>query len=157
MKHKNLRETRSLLLILISAIVVVCLLFVALFELDVLPVGLLSVGHESAEFVLTAFMELLTVALIPLSLKLLNLGCVAKDLQNRHEGALAKWGSMRLLMLGGLLLANLLLYYLFMNTSFGYMAIIVALCLPFVFPSAARCLREAFLTDDANDATSVQN
>ena len=29
-----------------------------------------------------------------------------------------------------------------MNTTFGYMAIIQFLCLPFVFPSAGHCLAE---------------
>ena len=37
---------------------------------------------------------------------------------------------------------NTVLYYLFMNTTFGYMAIILAICLPFVYPSEARCEAE---------------
>ena len=40
------------------------------------------------------------------------------------------------------MVVNTLLYYIYMNTTFGYMAIIMALCLPFVFPTKGRCLAE---------------
>ena len=53
-----------------------------------------------------------------------------------------KWGTIRLLILEVPMLVNTLLYYIYMNTTFGYMAIILLLCLPFVFPSLNRCLAE---------------
>jgi hypothetical protein len=48
----------------------------------------------------------------------------------------------RLLMLLVPLWADTLLYYLYMNTTFGYLGIILALCLPFVYPSMNRCETE---------------
>ena len=44
------------------------------------------------------------------------------------------------------MVANTYLYYLYMNTTFGYMAIIGLLCTPFVFPTMSRC--EAEVEDD---------
>ena len=38
--------------------------------------------------------------------------------------------------------ADTLLYYLYMNTTFGYLGIILVLCLPFVYPSESRCEAE---------------
>jgi hypothetical protein len=51
-----------------------------------------------------------------------------------------------------MLLANTLLYYVFMNTSFGYLAIIILLCMPFVYPSKDKCMAEAFMEDNGNEA-----
>jgi hypothetical protein len=73
---------------------------------------------------------------------------LSATLQERHEEALLKWGVLRLSMLEVPLILNTICYYLFLNTSFGYMAIILLLCLPFVFPSRERCNSEAFLTDN---------
>jgi hypothetical protein len=53
-----------------------------------------------------------------------------------------KWGTIRLLILQVPMLADTLLYYMYMNTTFGYLAIMLLLCLPFVFPSLNRCLAE---------------
>ena len=49
---------------------------------------------------------------------------------------------MRLLILEVPMVSNTYLYYMYMNTTFGYLAIILLLCLPFVFPSLNRCLAE---------------
>ena len=58
------------------------------------------------------------------------------------EQALLKWGLIRLILLELPMLCNTLFYYQFMNTTFGYMAIIQLLCLPFVVPTMGRCLAE---------------
>ena len=50
-----------------------------------------------------------------------------------------KWGTIRLLTLEVPMLVDTLLYYIYMNTTFGYLGIILALCLPFVYPSLSRC------------------
>ena len=36
------------------------------------------------------------------------------------------------------LLMNTLLYYIFMNTAFGYMALILLICLPFIYPATRK-------------------
>ena len=48
----------------------------------------------------------------------------------------------RLLILEVPMVINTLLYYIYMNTTFGYMGIMLLLCLPFVFPTLNRCLAE---------------
>ncbi|MBQ8712837.1 MAG: hypothetical protein IJ551_08505 [Prevotella sp.] len=53
-----------------------------------------------------------------------------------------KWGVLRLIMLEVPMLVNTLLYYAYANTAFGYMAIIIAITLPFVYPSMNRCMAE---------------
>ena len=40
------------------------------------------------------------------------------------------------------MVANTLLYYIYMNVAFGYMAIILLLSLCFVLPTMARCEAE---------------
>ena len=55
---------------------------------------------------------------------------------------MSKWGMLRLLILEAPMVIDTLLYYIYMNTTFGYLAIILLLCLPFVFPSLNRCLAE---------------
>ena len=40
------------------------------------------------------------------------------------------------------MVASILAYYLFVNPTFYYLALILAICLFFVYPSADRCARE---------------
>ena len=87
-------------------------------------------------------MELLTLAAVPLALKMFRFRCIHNDLVKRKAPALRRWGVIRLSLLSVLLVANTLLYYIYMNTAFGYMALIVLVCLPFVYPSMDRCLTE---------------
>ena len=137
-----MKKTKNLLTITFWSNLTVALVIVALFETDILPAGFAAGINNSAEMVVTMLMELLTLALIPLSLKLFKLKPVSQALVNRKEQALLSWGTLRLCLLFGLLLANTLLYYIYMSTAFGYMALIVVLCLPFVYPSMDRCLTE---------------
>ena len=58
---------------------------------------------------------------------------------------------LRLLLLGCPLLVNTFLYYLFMNVAFGYMAIILFLCLLFIIPTKERQQREARIDDVKTD------
>lgn len=124
------------------AVVAAALAVVALFETDTLESGVLASGHDQLAFVLTFVMELLTLAAIPLALKLLWFKRVRADLVARRAPALLQWGALRLCLLGLPLLANTLLYYMFMQTAYGYMAIIFGLSLPFVYPSWKRCMSE---------------
>ena len=67
---------------------------------------------------------------------------IHQELTTGKAAALRSWGMIRLLMLLVPLWADTLLYYLYMNTTFGYLGIILALCLPFVYPSMNRCETE---------------
>ena len=136
---KNVKNTLTVLLWTVLAL---ALIVVVLFETDVLMFGYYAGSGEQAEFLLTTMMELLTLAVIPLALKLFKFTRVHADLVSRKAEALRKWGLLRLLMLLVPLLVNTLLYYAYANVAFGYMAIILVIVLPFVYPSMERCQSE---------------
>ena len=136
---KNVKNTLTVLLWTVLAL---ALIVVVLFETDVLMFGYYAGSGEQAEFLLTTMMELLTLAVIPLALKLFKFPRVHADLVSRKAEALRKWGLLRLLMLLVPLLVNTLLYYAYANVAFGYMAIILVIVLPFVYPSLERCQSE---------------
>lgn len=112
-----------------------------LFECNLLPVGLLA-GHGTGEFVALTFMELATIVAIPFAMRLFRFKAVRRSLIAGREEAMQKWGVARILLLGVPLLANTLLYYLFMATPFGYLAIILFLSMFFIIPSLGRCVYE---------------
>jgi hypothetical protein len=53
-----------------------------------------------------------------------------------------KWGMARIIIIGFPMVVDTLLYYIYMNTTFGYLGIMLLLCLPFIFPTLNRCLDE---------------
>lgn len=119
----------------------ITVVLVVLFETDVLPSGLMATEKQT-EFLLTTLMELLTLASVYLALRLFKFDKVHQELVTRKADGLRRWGLIRLAILLLPMPLNTVLYYLFMNTTFGYMAIILAICLPFVYPSEARCEAE---------------
>ena len=136
-----MKQTQRLLMIRFITSIVLPLAMVVLFETGIIATGIMA-GDTQSEFLLTSTMELVTLAFAFLSLRLFKFGRIHADLVNRQEKALLKWGYLRLLLIQAPLVINTLLYYLYMNPTFGYLAIILALCLPFVYPSMDRCLAE---------------
>ena len=131
-----MKQVQRLLMAFFIAAVVLPLVLVVLFETGFIASGLMA-GDTQSEFLLTSTMELVTLAFAFLALRLFKFGVIHKDLVSRQAKALLKWGFLRLL-----LIQFPLLYYLYMKPTFGYLAIILALCLPFVYPSMDRCLAE---------------
>ena len=119
----------------------VAIIIVVLYEGELLETGMLT-EDRSMEFVLTTLMELLSLAAVFVGLRMFKKKRIHDDLTTRKALALRFWGLVRLCVIGLPLSLNVLFYYLFMNTTFGYMAIIMALCLPFVYPTLNRCLTE---------------
>jgi len=136
-----LEKIQKKLLYLYLGFVGLSVLIVCLFEFHLLPSGE-CVEERQTEFLLQSIMSLLTICLLPLMLRLFKFQKVASDLQRRKENALSRWGTLRLVAIGVLMFANTLLYYLFANVSFGYLAIIVLLASFFIFPSLSRCKQE---------------
>lgn len=122
------------------AFIGVSLLIVVLFESGLLPEGLLAGRGGSDEFVAATVMELLTLCAIPVALRLFRFRKVAEGLTSAE--ALLHWGMARMLMLCVPMVVNTLLYYIYMNVAFGYMGIILLLCLAFVCPTKSRCESE---------------
>ena len=137
-----MKKVCNTLSVLFWAALTVTALIAVFFETELIDSGLLAGLSSKTELIITTFFELLTLLIIPLSLKLFKFKRVHNDLVQRKETALIMWGCGRLGMLSVMLIANTLLYYVYMNTAFGYMALIVLLCMPFVYPSMNRCLSE---------------
>lgn len=112
-------------------------LFAVLFELDILPSGTLT-GMPQEEFLATIVMELVTLVAIPVALRLFKTKNVEQSVEQGDEAAFRKWSVMRILLVTEPLLINTLCYYLFMNTTFGYMALILLICIPFIYPASQK-------------------
>ena len=135
---KRISKYLTCLYMLLAALT---LAVIILYETDILESGIMAAEKQS-EFLLTALMELVSLGAAFLGLRLFKFRIVHDDLINRQEPAMMKWGTIRLLILEVPMLADTLLYYIYMNTTFGYLAIMLLLCLPFVFPSLNRCYAE---------------
>lgn len=131
---------RTLLTICCSDIAVSLMLVLA-FELFGLTRGPLAEA-TTATFILTAAAELLSLCLIPLSLRLFRFRRVQAAFSANPQAALRRWGTVRLQMLTVPMMAYTLLYYLLMQVAFGYLAIIHLIALAFVWPTKRRCQAE---------------
>ncbi len=141
MTDSNMKKTQRILMALYVALIIAALTLVVLCEADVLGSGQMA-GHQQEEFITTTMMELMTLAGAYLALRLFKFKNVSAELLSQKAPALLKWGLVRLVLLEVPMVANTLFYYMYMNTTFGYMAIILLLCLPFVYPSMSRCEAE---------------
>lgn len=117
-----------------------CLLTALVYEADLLQPW--DGGSVVLEYYLTLVMELVTICLIPPAVRLFRFGGVRRALKADGVAALGRWGMVRLAMLALPMMVNTLLYYQFVSVAFGYMAIIGALSMCFVYPSAERCREE---------------
>lgn len=145
-----MEKVSSILKKLFYGILAVALLIVVVFETGLLTPGSLG-GDKAAEFPILTAMELLTVCLIPFSLYLFRVKSVRQNLLAAPTQSMLTWGFVRMAMLAFLLVVNVVCYYLYMNASFGYMAIIAAISMLFIYPSIGRCKEETSSNDDEND------
>lgn len=112
--------------------IIIPVIVALLYETNILLTGdFAGNGNEGAEFIITIVMELLTLAAIPLTLRLFKM---AGD-KICDEASLTRFSLIRLAILIFPLWANTLLYYLFMSATFGYMAIITLISMVFVYPA----------------------
>lgn len=132
--------------VLFWSVLVCAAIIAAVYELGIAESGILAVSKDIEFMVLTA-VELLTIITIPCALRLFKSNKVRKALADKREEALRRFSILRMFLLEGPLLLNVFLYYIFMQPSFGYMAIIVLFCLAFVYPSKDRCNRELDIND----------
>lgn len=151
-----MKRTRNILMILfceqlfLAGLLYVCGEF---FEVDMAVFANIS---KEALFVISTVMILLTLAAIPLGLRLFKFKKVAADLRERGEMALLKWGVLRLSMIGDLLVINTLFYYIFgFEPAFGYLAVICMLSMPFIVPTMSRC--EAEVSAEETDKEIPEN
>lgn len=137
----NIRKIRNILLTVFMSFISATIIIIVLHETDIVLNGALT-GNKNSEFIVLTIMELLTIALIPISLKLLKTKYVRKDISNSPGKNMLNWSMLRLCLIGIPMIANLLLYYSYMSVAFGYMAIIGLLCMFFIYPSMDKCTNE---------------
>lgn len=124
MKYKKL-------LMLFWVMIIIPVIVAILYETDMLLGGdFAGNGYESTEFIVTIVMELLTLVSIPSALRLFKMA--GKKICDATS--LSRYSLIRMAMLIVPLWGNTLLYYLFMNATFGYMAIITLIAMVFVYP-----------------------
>ena len=133
--------------LLMSGAVYVCGEF-----LDI-DMGVLAYKHDSrSNYIVQMMMILLTLAVVPLALRLFKFQSVDSALKARPAQALLRWGALRLMMLESVLLVNTLLYYIYgFEPAYGYLAVMVLLTLPFVYPTMSRCKAETTAASDTDD------
>ena len=136
-----MKKTRTILMTTLWGVLGLALLIIVAYETSLFDQGALT-GNVMAEYGIAVILELLALVLIPLSFWLFRWKKVREDLARRKEVALLTWGMVRLMMLCIPMVASILAYYLFVNPTFYYLALILAICLFFVYPSADRCARE---------------
>ena len=132
-----MKKTVNILRTLFIASVGIAVVVAALYELDILPSGVL-VDRPQDEFLWTIAMELVTIVFIPIALRLFKTKDVDRRLDEGDIKTFKTWSIVRILMITVPLLMNTLLYYIFMNTTFGYMALILLICLPFIYPATRK-------------------
>ena len=138
-----MKKTRNLLMAIFSGSLLLAAILYILGEFLHVDMGIFAEATRQQRFVCSTVMILLTIALLPLSLRLFKFKRISNDLQERKAPALAKWGTLRLCVMGALLVVNTFLYYAFeMEPSYGYLAVVTLLCMPFVIPTMSRCEEE---------------
>ena len=133
----KIKQVQRILMTNFLFVLLVGFLLVLLYETEILEPTNLA-GDVTLVYVITVAMEFLTIAVIPLALKLFSFKVIHRQLVD----ALLPLGTARLNMLCLPMLINTFMYYQTMAPAFGYMAIILFLCLFFVYPSVGRCEEE---------------
>lgn len=137
----DLKQTQKILMTNFWFVLTVTLLLVVLYETELLEPTDLA-GDVSMMFVLQILMELVTICVIPVALKLFSVKKIHRKLVAGKGAALLPWGTARINLLCLPMLVNTFLYYQTMSPAFGYMGIILFLCLFFIYPSKSRCYSE---------------
>lgn len=124
---------------------IIVLLWIVLNENDVL--NIVGSAHENtnSDFLSASIMEVITICFIPVSLRLFKFGAIRQAIKGDKTPLLNTFFAYSLVRLEMLLmpmLVNAVLYYIFMNVAFGYMAIILFLSTLFIFPTQERCEQE---------------
>ncbi len=106
------------------------------FETGILPEGIWA-DNGSAMYVAETVGILLAMVCIPLSLRLFNLVLIKKiDLIPLADAMrlYKRWAGIRLLLLGGVVCVNLLIYYMTLNSTGGLAALIALTASLFCLP-----------------------
>ena len=140
-KILDLKTAQHMLMFNFLFMVGLSLLLVVMYECEVFePTDLAN--DAQLVFGLQILMEFFSIVVIPIALKMFAIKAVHRRLVAGKGAALLRWGTARLNLLCLPMLIDTFLYYQTMWPGFGYLAIILFLCLFFVFPSMGRCESE---------------
>lgn len=123
------------------AAIVLEIIIIVMYETELVLEGCYA-GNNTAEFLCATTMEIATICLIPLALRLFKFEFVSKDIKANGVKGHYRWALIRMAMLILPMIINTMLYYLFIKVEFAYMAIILAISLVFIIPTKARCESE---------------
>lgn len=155
MKMTDLKQVQCILLSVFLLMVALALITVAAYETELLtPTDFAN--RQTAVFLWQTGLELFSIIAIPTALKLFKIPRIHRQLTAGKAQALLRWGLIRINLLCLPMLACTLLYYQTMSPTFGYLAIILLLCLFFVYPSKDRCVAETMDVDN-NGSTIPDN
>lgn len=143
-----MRQIQKSLMISFIGLLLFALLIIVAYESGCVEPGAMA-DDKVGQFWLQLIMEVLTIGLIPLALRLFKFGKVRTDLKNRGEKSLLMWAMIRMDMLFLPMIANALFYEMTLSPAFGYLGIILFLCIFLIAPTNKRC--EGELTFDDND------
>lgn len=135
-------NTRNKLKFIFCSVISSMFILALLFETDVLAIGCMA-GDQQGEFLIVIFLQLLTLCLIPLALRLIRPNTTIKYIEVTQATAYYhRRATFRLVLLSLVFCLNTLFYYLLMIATLGYMALIVLVCLFFIIPTAGRYNKE---------------
>lgn len=121
--------------LLLEAVIVMC------YETNIILEGGYA-GNVTAEFITVTVMELVTIVSVPVALKMIKYSASQDIIRRKREDGLYKLASIRMALIVVPMLVNTLCYYLFLNVAFAYLAIVLAISLAFIVPTAKRCESE---------------
>ena len=136
-----MERTALRLKILFFAALLAVVVVVVLFETGLIAEGVCS-SDKRMEYFMAVAVELFALVAIPLALRMFKIGSIRRRLFAGIEHALSVWGTVRILLLAVPMCMATVLYYLFMNPSFGYIAVILFISMLFIYPSTERCVQE---------------
>ncbi len=129
--------------------VIIPLAFAVLMDAELIETGLLAGSTDGQlEFVCQMVAVAITLAMIPLALKFFKFKAVAGKVEEQY----LRLSLCRMAMLELPLMLNLAGYYLFVNSSFFHLGIIVLVAFVFVYPSKNRCLYETEQKEEEGQA-----
>lgn len=139
-----MKQTRNMLMVVyIMMLLMTAAIYICGDFLEVDMAFLTSAADKQTGYVVQMIMILMTLCLVPVSLRLFKFKQIHASLLANPEGALLKWGIIRILTLGLLMLSNTILYYIYgFEPAFGYLGVMVMLTMPFIFPTMSRCKTE---------------
>ena len=106
-----MKKTRNLLMTLFAGFLALAGLLYVAGEFLHYDYSFLAHTSRQTQFICSTVMILLTICLVPLSLRLFKFRRINADLLQRKADALAFWGSLRMVSLGLLLVVNTFLYF----------------------------------------------